>query len=254
MTSRQRQRGQVHDQVHVDMYFKEISKKEDSLMMEAMRRQFDNSNNGILRAMTSHNLMSSMGRNGHDSLQFQQSMTMSAKLRNSLVDGGDRTLLTRGSLPSSIPAKYDSFPDDQDWNKAEVRYRELEKEMKEIDIEIEEKKREVASNRQLMGGAAIDNLKPKPGSHVLGSAFKWKSEGTSNGSTYVWHKSKLSPTKSANGVDDTSGRNSANQYGFSTKSCDLPEGNILINPNALKKFKGTLAPPKSASVGRRSRG
>jgi hypothetical protein len=230
------------------MYFKEISKKEDTLMMQSLRRQFDSSNNGILRAMTSHNLMSSMGMN-NDSRKLRETMTMSAKLRNSLVDGGDHKLLTRGSLPSSIPAKYDCFPDDQDWNKAEKRYRELEAELREVNSEIDQKKQEVAQDRKLIGGAAIENLRPKTGSHVVGSAFKWRSEGTSNSSSYVWHTSKLSPTKNA--ADELSLSATANQYGLSTKACDLPEGNILINPNAEKRFKGKLAPPRSANTGRR---
>jgi len=251
MTSKSRPRGQVHDKVHVDMYFKEISKKEDSLMMQALRRQFDSSNNGVLRAMTSHNLMSSMGRNGRDSQNLRETVAISAKLKNSLVDGGDRTMLIRGSLPSSIPAKYDCFPDDEDWNKAEKRYRDLKMEMDQIDTEINDKQREVAEDRKMIGGAVVEHLKPKNGSHVVGSAFKWRSEGTANSASYVWHSSKLSPTKSGTGTEDMSCANSASQYGFSTKSCDLPEGNILINPNAQKKFKGTLAPPRSANTGRR---
>lgn len=244
-TGKVRPRGQVHDKVHVDMYFKEISKKEDTLMMQALRRQFDSSNNGVMRAMTSNNLMSSMGRNGNESQSFRDTMTMSAKLNHSLVDGGDHTMLIRGSLPSSIPAKYNSFPDDRDWNKAERRYRELEEEMRNVDADIEEKQREIAIDQKLIGGAALDSLKPKSGSHLLGSAFKWRDEGTANSSTYVWHKSKLSPVK--NPSDAVGVQNSANQYGFSTKSCDLPEGNILINPKAEKRFKGTLAPPRGAT-------
>lgn len=238
-------------QVHVDSYHKEITKKETQLIVKAIRRHAHLSDNGILRAMTStdkpfqKSKTSLLGSGTLSTAEFKG-------LSRNLVHGNEgQTMLTRGALPTSIPAKYNEFPNESDWNEAEKRHAQLKLELEEVEREIDLKTKEVIRDRSLMentgfGGDGL-SLTSKPGSHIMGSAFKWKSTGTTNSEAYVWHKPKPNASTEQTTDMSDSARDPYNinfkgkrgqQYGIMTRCCDLPEGNILINKNAVKKVRG----------------
>ena len=221
-TPKPRKGGTVHDKVHADMYFKEIAHKEHNIILNAIKKQGERSTNGIMRAMTSDNLM--RPQRAPRSEEFNTSLALSKNLRTSLVSDTDgTTMLTRGTLPTSIPAKYHCFPDETDWNVAEKRYAELQRELKEVDNQLAEKFQCVERDRQLAGGAiTVEDLKPKRGSELVGSAFKWRSEGTSSRSTYQWPSSAAILNKMDEKAVSAANLKAA-QYGLYTKSCDFPE-------------------------------
>ena len=163
-TPKPRKGGTVHDKVHADMYFKEIAKKEHNIILNAIKQQGERSTNGIMRAMTSENLMRPQREPRSD--EFNNSLAMSKNLRTSLISDSDgTTMLTRGTLPTSIPAKYHCFPDETDWNVAEKRFAELQRELRNVEDQLVDKYKCVERDRQLAGGAiTVEDLKPKRGS------------------------------------------------------------------------------------------
>ena len=140
-------------QVHVDSYHKEITKKETQLIVKAIRRHANLSDNGILRAMTSTDKAfqrtSLLGTGPSTTADFKG-------LTRDLVHGNQgQTMLTRGALPSSIPAKYNEFPNELDWNEADRRHAQLKAELDQVDHEINMKTQEVMKDRTLIENAGV---------------------------------------------------------------------------------------------------
>lgn len=219
--------------VHRDQYFAEITKKEQHLLLNSLRLHALTSDNAVLRAMNEDRPVTHLHRPSTTSASQSRIIDLTD-------DAGGEHVLSRGSLPSVVPARYDALPHNDDWNTAEKRYMELQQELQSLDKTMIQRKQEVHREHFLVGNAGnIMTVRPSTTSTV-GSAFKWRDEGTTIRSTYQWPKPKHieyedphSPFTKANA-----------QYGIMTKACDLPEGNILINKNAVKKLKnrtGTLS-------------
>ena len=160
---------------------------------------------------------------------------------NLVNDEGGKALLSKGIIPSAPPMRYDVANLTSNWYAIEQKHEALRRELDSVDLELQRRETELKS--RILASTAnsskgfsrfANNSVVKPGSNICGSGFTW-SGGFSNTykEDFVRHEKLPDPLASHY-------KKLHSEYGECMRTCDLPEPNIYINPNAPKKFKGTL--------------
>ena len=211
-----------------DVFFRELVSKEKNLLVEQLRHGAKLSQNPVIRSM--HLGKPIFYDRPQDSVS--RPLTQSALYRRSeesmvLSDGAN--VLSRGPLPSSVHADYSKLPTFAKWSDAESRHEALVQELNQLDDAIASKEMEMRRKTLEQGASGktaslqIAALSVKPGSAIVGSAFQWQDAGRTSTvkSDFDWPS-----------ADSLREAPKASKYGLLTRTCDIPEANTHINPNA----------------------
>jgi len=243
-------------------YANEILKKEHRLTYQSIKSRADKSQNLLFKAMNHDGIYFDGGSNTSNSSIYNVSnglgnntiMTESHFIRNTkdtlnktrLIqsmnlcdDNNGEILLTKGAVPSNIPADWSKLPTLLDWKIAEQKHDELKKELDSLDSEIRDRnkrlknKMDITMSQNTMkldlsvdpNQAMIESLRGSKS--IVGSSFTWgaNKEASMTKGDFSW------PSKS----NESTYTITKTQYGQMTKMCDRPEGNIFINKNAKKR-------------------
>ena len=238
-------------------YANEILTKEHRLSYQSIKARADKSQNLLFKAMNHDGIHFDGGGsiyNVSNGLSNNNTMTESHFTRNTkdtlnktrliqsinLCDDNDgEILLSKGAVPSNIPADWSKLPSLLDWKIAEQKHDELKKELDSLDNEIRDRnkrlkgKMDVTMSRNTMkldltvdpNQAMIESLRGSKS--IVGSSFTWgaNKEASMTKGDFSW------PIKS----NESNYTSSKTQYGPMTKFCDRPEGNIFVNKNAKKR-------------------
>lgn len=176
----------------------------------------------------------------HD-VQLSQKRQDRPKFEESYVsDEGGSFILTRGAVPNTVHGNYSKLPTTADWTSAEIRHRELTKQLEQLEGTIKQKEENIKSKTSSTGN--IDSMKMstlgiKSGSAVWGSAFNW--QGVGNKSTVHADFDWPVETLPRHTVENP-------KYGMLTKINDIPLANTHKNPQA--RGRGLRAQTASASI------
>ena len=242
-------------------YANEILNKEHRINYNSIRARAEKSQNLLFKAMNHDGLYFDGGSTTSSSSIYNAStglgsntMTETHLVRNSkdtlsktrLIqpinlcdDDGGQVLLSKGAVPSNIPADWSKLPTLLDWKIAEKKHDELKKELDSLDDEIRNRNRRLKEKMDItLRGNTIQvdpSVDQKQAIHetlsgtasIVGSSFTWgaNKEASMTKGDFSW------PAK----VDQSSYTISSTQYGTMTKLCDRPEGNIFINKHAKKR-------------------
>ena len=161
--------------------------------------------------------------------------------KNLCDDDGGKVLLSKGALPSNIPADWSKLPTLLDWKIAEQKHDELKKELDSLDDEIKSRNRLLKSsidntmrNNTIHMDPSIDPKQAmtetlRGSASIVGSSFTWgaNKDASMTKGDFSW------PDK----IDQSAYTITKTQYGSFTKFCDRPEGNIFINKQAKTRKK-----------------
>lgn len=166
-----------------DAFLKEQTSKEQMLILNGLRTHAKLSVNPALRSM---NMTPVFQGQPEQTMTIKRAQTTGGGKRMmnstqyftnknglSLVDGEDGNMLvSRGSLPSMIPARYDNFPTKVDWTLAENKCLDLEAELRQVNKAIKNKEMEIKSGTLAVGGMShLQDIRPKAGSGVCGKEY-----------------------------------------------------------------------------------
>jgi hypothetical protein len=158
---------------------------------------------------------------------------------NFVDDENGKHLLSKGILPSATLMRHDVDFLRNNWNTIQDEHNNLKKELDSLDQEITKKESEIkrkmseiSQNSNFYGGRSVNNTFTKPGSRICGSGFTWSSAyKPSHSEDYkIPEKYYIDPVEKGY-------KNYHSEYGMFTKTCDLPEPSIYVNPNAKKSDK-----------------
>ena len=250
----------------------ELANKNNLLVLDALRNNGINSDNSLIRAMQldkplfaddrflAASLTTTTVRGANGEFKTQTIQQPPAKTTRDLVARlPGAALVSRGVLPSSIPASYAAYPTTVDWRNAELKHRALQSELDELEDTIREKEAALRNNSSIAGSASgfddsfssskmkatfMDTLQknprlmaaqlaPKAGSGVWGSSFRWKGlqDESTNERVHCWpdsYKFGGYPIQKS-------------EYGPNTKECDVPGGSVYI----IKGARGRKQAPPS---------
>ena len=242
-------------------YANEILNKEHRINYNSIRARAEKSQNLLFKAMNHDGLYFDVGSTTSSSSIYNAStglgsntMTETHLVRNSkdtlsktrLIqpinlcdDDGGQVILSKGAVPSNIPADWSKLPTLLDWKIAEQKHDELKKELDSLDNEINDRnkrlknKMDITMSQNTMkldlsvdpNQAMIESLRGSKS--IVGSSFTWgaNKEASMTKGDFSW------PIKS----NESNYTITKSQYGPMTKFCDRPEGNIFINKNAKKR-------------------
>jgi len=242
-------------------YANEILNKEHRISYNSIRARAAKSQNLLFKAMNHDGLSFNGGSNTSSSSIYNVSnglgsdtMTETHLVQNSkdtlnktrLIqsinlcdDDGGQILLTKGAVPSNIPADWSKLPTLLDWKIAEKKHDELKKELDSLDNEIRNRNKRLKDRMDITMRENVINVDPsvdpkqaiqetlRGSASIVGSSFTWgaNKEASMTKGDYSW------PAK----VDQKYFTTTTSCYGDMTKLCDRPEGNIFINKQAKKK-------------------
>lgn len=158
---------------------------------------------------------------------------------NLVNDERGKHFLSKGIVPSNPPMRYDVVNLMSNWSNIEHKHEVLRRELDSVDLELQRREADLklkilASTMNSSKGFSrfANNSVIKPGSNVCGSGFAWSGAFSNTyKEDFVKHEKLADPLTEQYKKLHT-------EYGEYTKTCDLPEPNIYINPNAPKKLKG----------------
>ena len=210
-----------------EKFIREKNIKENRLVIEHFRSRAHLSENPLIRTINLGNQIDTSTI--YPSLEFQRPKP----IPNLVEDRGGELMLSQGPLPHLVHTNLrpSALPTPAVWYEAEKKQAELQRELIEIDREIS---REQQTMKQKFESSALLKKMPQASERgfvapVIGSTFKFHTcnDGRSTyGNDFKWHDKDSSRVVLKN-----------TQYGYCTRICDVPGGNLNINPNATKKHK-----------------
>ena len=210
-----------------EKFIREKNIKENRLAIEHFRARAQLSENPLIRTINAGNQIDTSII--YPSLEKKKQKP----IPNLVEDRAGELMLSQGPLPHLVHNNYrpSALPTPAVWHEAERRQTELQREL----IEIE---KSIAMEQQTMqhkfASSALLKKMPQLSDRsfvapVIGSTFKFHTtnDGRSTyGKDFKWHEKDSSRVVLQN-----------TQYGYCTRICDVPGGNLNINPNAVKKHK-----------------
>jgi len=184
----------------------------------------------------------------------------SRKKTDYVHDKGGEFLLTRGTLPSSIPGRYNTKHKIVDWKSLQSRHEQLQKELNEVnsliqkkEIDMSEKMKQADPSVRSMSALNRRNNSRllhnpmKVSSIVQGYGYQWK--GTQQRQTSLYGlDNTLLDTAQCETLLNQKKSTATGLWGELTKGCDLPQKSLYLRSEPfVPKIKRatTLLPPST---------